>query len=157
MTAGGAAPAIEQTLSRLGAHVQELEGEPPPEAEVLVYDGRLVFETGGAAGLGAALEQAWSAVHAVATQSLIPASRGRVMLLAPPQAAGPHAAAAREGLVNLARTLSIEWARYGITATALLPGAGTSDQALGELVAFLASPAGAYFSGCRFDLGLVPA
>ena len=66
-------------------------------------------------------------------------------------------AAVRAGLENLARTLSVEWARYGITAVAITPGTSTTDAELAELVCFLASPAGGYFSGCRFDLGSVPA
>ena len=36
-----------------------------------------------------------------------------------------HARATRAGLENLARTTSIEWARYGITTVAITPGAGT--------------------------------
>ena len=61
----------------------------------------------------------------------------------------------RAGLENLARTLSVEWARFGITTVAVVPGAGTSDDQLAQLIAFLCSPAGAYYSGCRVDVGLV--
>ena len=80
---------------------------------------------------------------------------GRVLLIAPEPDAGPHAEAARAALENLARTLSVEWARYGITAVAITPGAGTSDVEVAELVCFLLSEAGGYFSGCRFALGTV--
>ena len=65
------------------------------------------------------------------------------------------AQASRAALENLARTLSVEWARYGITATAITPGAATTDEQLAELVCFLVSPAGDYFSGCRFSLGVI--
>ena len=47
----------------------------------------------------------------------------------------------------------MEWARYGVTTVALAPGARTSDAELAELVSFLVSPAGEYFSGCVLELG----
>jgi NAD(P)-dependent dehydrogenase (short-subunit alcohol dehydrogenase family) len=78
---------------------------------------------------------------------------GRLLLLAPAPDAGPHAPAARAALENLARTLSVEWARFGITAVAITPGTTTTPAELAELICFVISPAGAYFSGCRFDLG----
>ena len=62
-----------------------------------------------------------------------------------------HADAACAGLENLARTLSIEWARHGITPVTIAPGASAMGEAA-ALVAYLASPAGAYFSGCLLDL-----
>lgn len=68
----------------------------------------------------------------------------KVILVAPRDDAGPHAAALGDGLENLARTLSIEWARFGVRTSALLPGAGASDA---ELVAWICSPAGDYLSG----------
>ena len=63
-----------------------------------------------------------------------------------------YADAARAGLENLARTLSIEWARYGITTVAIAPGEKTAASEVAALIAYLASPAGAYFSGCLLDL-----
>jgi citronellol/citronellal dehydrogenase len=78
---------------------------------------------------------------------------GRIVYLAPARASHEHADAARAGLENLARTLSIEWARYAITAVSIMPGRATSAGEVSSLVAYLASPAGAYFSGCRLDLG----
>lgn len=75
---------------------------------------------------------------------------GKVVLLAP-----VGDAMARAALENLARTLSVEWARFAITPTAVLPGPGTAPAEVGELVAFLASPAGDYCSGCAFALGTV--
>jgi citronellol/citronellal dehydrogenase len=78
---------------------------------------------------------------------------GKIVLLAPPPDAGPHAEAARDALENLARTLSIEWARHGIRITAITPGTATTAGEVASLVAYLASPAGDYFSGCRFSLG----
>jgi NAD(P)-dependent dehydrogenase (short-subunit alcohol dehydrogenase family) len=77
-------------------------------------------------------------------------------MVAPRPDAGRHATAARAGLENLARTLSVEWARYGITAVAIWPGRHTTDAELAQLTCFLVSPAGGYFSGCRWELGTVP-
>ena len=86
---------------------------------------------------------------------MIPAQRpGKVVLIAPRPDAGAFAQASRAALENLARTLSVEWARYGITATAITPGCATTAEQLAELVCFLVSPAGDYFSGCRFSLGV---
>ena len=80
------------------------------------------------------------------------APRRHLLLLAPaPGDAG--AEAARAGLENLARTLSIEWARHGIRPVAILPGAATEPEEVAELAAFLASPAGDYYSGCHFRMG----
>ena len=98
------------------------------------------------------VEDAWRAIRALAVGALIPAGAGTVVLLAPRPGAGVHAAAVRAALENLARTLSVEWARYAITATAVWPSRSTSDEELATLVAFLCSQAGDYFSGCRFEL-----
>jgi NAD(P)-dependent dehydrogenase (short-subunit alcohol dehydrogenase family) len=77
--------------------------------------------------------------------------------VAPRPNAGRHAQAVRAAVENLARTLSVEWARHAITAVALWPGPATTDAELAELACFLISPAGGYFSGCRFELGREPA
>jgi citronellol/citronellal dehydrogenase len=84
-----------------------------------------------------------------------------------------HSSAARAAVENLTRVLSIEWARFGIRLTAVAPGpfatetlrtkypqpvvegvAGTvplrrlgTEEEFAWLVAYLASPAGDYFSG----------
>ena len=79
---------------------------------------------------------------------------GKLILVAPPPC-DAGAEAARAGVENLARTLSIEWARYGIRTAALLPGTATAADEVAELAAFLASHAGDYYSGCRFELGAV--
>ncbi|HXO18740.1 MAG TPA: hypothetical protein VOA87_02320, partial [Thermoanaerobaculia bacterium] len=77
---------------------------------------------------------------------------GRIVYLAPAADTGEHAGAARAGLENLARTLSVEWARHAITAVTIAPGSATTAGEVARLVAYLASPAGAYFSGCLLDL-----
>ena len=88
----------------------------------------------------------------IAERAFLPDSRGgRIVYIAPRSDAGEHADAACAGLENLARTLSIEWARHGITAVAIAPGLASAAE-IAALTAYLASPAGAYFSGCLLDL-----
>ena len=108
----------------------------------------------GLAPLRAAADDAWVAARAAATAVMIDTTGGgKIVLLAPAPDAGPHAEATRAALENMARTLSIEWARYDIRVTAILPGATTEPTEVADLVSYLASPAGDYFSGCAFSLG----
>ena len=70
-------------------------------------------------------------------QSLIPGEHGgKVVLIGPRPDAGQFAEAARSALENLARTLSIEWARHRVTATMIAPGPRTTDDQLAELVCY---------------------
>lgn len=94
------------------------------------------------------LDDSFLAARAAANRWIAEARGGKVVLVAPRDDAPQRAA-----LENLARTLSTEWARFTITPTAILPGPRATDADVGQLVAFLASPAGDYYSGCRFDLG----
>jgi NAD(P)-dependent dehydrogenase (short-subunit alcohol dehydrogenase family) len=171
--AGAVRPELADVLAGLGGSVQALDprrlsGLDGTEAEewvrerapmaAVIHDARAAFGDGGQEGLSAALEQAWAAVAAVANGALIPADAGgKVVLIAPRPNAGPYAEATRSALENLARTLSVEWARFGITTTAIAPGMRTTEDEVAALVAFLISPAGDYFSGCRFELGVSPA
>ncbi|HYZ82487.1 MAG TPA: hypothetical protein VE571_14520 [Solirubrobacteraceae bacterium] len=163
------ADAVCERLVALGAQVHNLGGDMLAGEEdaagwareraplhALVIEAGATFGAGGPEGLRVALEHAWRAARAVATAAFIATGGpGRLLLIAPGPDAGPHAGAARAGLENLARTLSVEWARYGVTAVAITPGATTSDAEVAELVCFLVSEAGGYFSGCRFALGTV--
>jgi NAD(P)-dependent dehydrogenase (short-subunit alcohol dehydrogenase family) len=144
--AGGVSPSIRDALSALGAR---LDADP---AQALVYDAGPAFADGGQDRLRESIEQAWVAVHDVATGALIPAGAGKVVLIGPTPDSGPFADAARAALENLARTLSVEWARYGVGTVAITRGASTTDDEVAELVCFLVSPAGEYFTGCVFDL-----
>ena len=144
--AGAIADPVKNALAALGARVQRLDGPSaaaPLDALVCAAlpNEHLVGD--------ALLEQEWAAVQAVASELFIPARAGRIILIAPRRDAGT----VKAGVENLARTLSVEWARYGITTTAITPGPKATDDQLAMLVAYLCSPAGAYFSGCRFDLG----
>jgi NAD(P)-dependent dehydrogenase (short-subunit alcohol dehydrogenase family) len=164
--AGGVPAAIRDALGGLGARVEELDlgveldeerssswaGAAAPLC-ALVYDARPAFGGGGQDGLRECLERGWVAVRAVATGALIPAGAGKVVLIAPRPDAGSFAAAARDALENLARTLSVEWARHGVGTVAIAPGALTAEDEIAELVSFLVSPAGEYFTGCVFELG----
>jgi len=160
--AGALGDAVLARARALGARgavvaVDPRGDEPPPIAcDQLVWDGAAAFALApGAASadaVRAALDGAWLAIRAAAVappEGWIAAQRpGRIVLLAPaPHGGDPHAAAARAGLENLSRTLSIEWARYGIRTVAIHPGEATPPAAVAELCAFLASPAGDYHSG----------
>lgn len=122
----------------VAARLVELGAELSEAPDVVVYEGR--------AEVPATLDEAWDAIRSVLRDGLL------IVLVAPPPV-DAHAEAARAGLENMARTLSIEWARRGIRTVAIAPGAATSPAEVAELVAFLSSVAGAYYSGCRFDLG----
>lgn len=144
---------IEQAVDRVLAHAGSVE--------LLVLDGASLFARaegeepgGGRAALQACLDAGWNVTRAVANRAFLPGGRGgRIVYLAPSPDAGEHADAARAGLENLARTLSIEWARHGITPVAIAAGAGPATASeVAALTAYLASPAGAYFSGCLLDL-----
>jgi NAD(P)-dependent dehydrogenase (short-subunit alcohol dehydrogenase family) len=130
--------AVAKALARTGA------------IDMLVLDGSALFAQGG---LHACLDAAWDVTRATVNTAFLPARRGgRILYIAPAPGAGERADAARAGLENLARTLSIEWARHAITLVAIAPAASTSAGEVAALAAYLASPAGAYFSGCLLDL-----
>ncbi|HEV3094268.1 MAG TPA: SDR family oxidoreductase [Solirubrobacteraceae bacterium] len=124
------------------------------------------------------VEGTWLMTHAVATRAMIPSGRGGKVLSVTlsPHNGMPgmaHSGAARAAVENLMRTLSIEWARFGIRLLALAAGQFETQtlltkypQAIVEriaqtiplgrmgserewawLVAYLASPAGDFFSG----------
>lgn len=150
---GELAEAVARQAAGLGARVTRIEVDPggdepdPGGVDQLVWDGASAFGAGGDVGaVRAALDGAWLVVRPVAVRRFIPRGDGRVVLLGP-RPGDAHAAAARAGLENLARTLSIEWARHGIRVVAVLPGAHTAADVVGELCALLASPAGDYHSG----------
>jgi NAD(P)-dependent dehydrogenase (short-subunit alcohol dehydrogenase family) len=167
LAGAGEAP-LRQALERLGARVERVpsDGDVGEDEErvgdwaravaplhAVVYDAWPVFGSGGDEALAASLECGWVAVREVANGALIPGDGpGKVLLLGPPAGSGPRAEAARAGLENLARTLSVEWARYGVTTAMIAPGPTTTGEELAELVCFLVSTAGEYFSGCRLEL-----
>ncbi len=156
-----AAPDPAQQETTLEQAVERVLGEAG-EIDLLAVDAAGMLSAaaageGSAHGEGSALlacmEACWSVTRAVVSGAFLARQRaGRIAYLAPAPDGGEHAQAASAGLENLARTLSIEWARYGITTVAVAPGVHTGDEEMGTLVGYLASPAGAYFSGCLLDL-----
>jgi NAD(P)-dependent dehydrogenase (short-subunit alcohol dehydrogenase family) len=162
---------VEQALERLGAldvlvidaaslfAAAGAHAAGTPHADE--SPGRAAGRAGAVADAGAAaramlvgsLQASWNITQAVADRAfLAPGRPGRIVYLAPAPGAGRDAEAARAGLENLARTLSIEWARYAITPVTIAPGEDTAAGEVAALTAYLASPAGAYFSGCLLDL-----
>jgi NAD(P)-dependent dehydrogenase (short-subunit alcohol dehydrogenase family) len=158
----------------LGARVVTVDGDLADEdavamavgalghIDVLVVDAASAFAAagGGMAGLRSAVDDGWNVVRAVVNASWVPneggdgeTAGGKVVFLAPAADAGEHANAVGAALENAARTLSVEWARFGVRLTAVRPREGASEDERAELVAFLASPAGDYFTGCSFYPG----
>jgi len=153
--AGELGAAVRERAAALGAGVAERGADP--SGEEVAFEGStdvLVFDASEIDGVQAVLDGAWLAIRPVATAAMIEHGGGLVVLLAP-RPRGAVEAAARSGLENLARTLSVEWARFGVRPVAILPGDATSPAEVAEPVAFLASPAGGYYSGCAFTLGAV--
>ena len=123
----------------------------------------------------------WLMTHEVASRAMIPAGGGKIVnvTLSPHHGlpAMAHSSAARAAVENLTRVLSIEWARFQIKLTAIAAGHFETEALqkyprpvqegaartvpLGRLgrpeehawlVAYLASPAGDYYSGCVITL-----
>ena len=124
--------------------------------DMLVVDGAGLFGEGAPSALRACLDSAWNVTRAVINTAFLPVQRDpptrRIVYLAPTADAGEHALAARAGLENLARTLSVEWARHDVNVVTIAPGPTTPPEQVAALTAYLASPAGNYFSGCLLDL-----
>jgi citronellol/citronellal dehydrogenase len=124
----------------------------------------------------------WLMTHAAATKAFIPQGGGKVLSVTlSPHNGMPgmvHSGAARAAVENMMRTLAIEWARFGIKTCALAAGqfatetlltkypqvvvdnlersipvgrAGKPEE-LAWLVAYLASPAGDFFSGTTITI-----
>ena len=120
----------------------------------------------------------WNMTHAAATKAFIPQGDGGkvVSITLSPHQGMPgmvHSGAARAAVENMMRTLSIEWARFGIRLCAIAPGQFDTEtlrtkypselveamprtvplgrlgrpEEVAWLIAYLASPAGDFFSG----------
>jgi citronellol/citronellal dehydrogenase len=120
----------------------------------------------------------WQMTHAAATKAFIPQESGKVVSVTlSPHHGMPgmvHSGAARAAVENMMRTLSIEWSRFNVKLVAVAPGQfdtetlrtkypkpvvenvhrtvplgrlGTEEE-MAWLIAYLASPAGDFYSGC---------
>jgi citronellol/citronellal dehydrogenase len=123
------------------------------------------------------VEAAWTVTREVAVRSMIPNRSGLVVFIAFSPQRGivgmAHAAAARAAVCNLAAGLSLEWSRYGLRSVAVAAGTIRTEalhllypdevidewangiplgrlghpEEVGELVAFLATPAAGFITG----------
>ena len=161
--------AVDETCTELGAGVHMCAPVVADEAivdemvaaaiaesgslDLLVVDGAGLFAQGG---LHDCLDATWNVTRAVVNHAFLSgeasSTAGRIVYLAPAPNSGEFAGAACAGLENLGRTLSTEWARHGITLVTIAPGDATDAGEVAALCAYLASPAGAYFSGSLLDL-----
>jgi citronellol/citronellal dehydrogenase len=128
------------------------------------------------------VEGTWLMTHAAATKAFIPQGGGKVLSVTlSPHNGMPgmvHSGAARAAVENMMRTLATEWARFGIKTCALAAGQFKTETLMtkypqvvvdnlersipigraGEaremawLVAYLASPAGDFFSGTTITI-----
>ncbi len=120
----------------------------------------------------------WQMTHAAAVKAFIPQGGGKVIsLTVSPHQGFPgmvHTGAARAAVESMMRTLSVEWARFQVKLVAIAVGQfdtetmrtkypravvenvantvplgrlGTEEE-MAWLIAYLASPAGDFFSGC---------
>lgn len=124
----------------------------------------------------------WLMTHAAATKAFIPQGGGKVLSVTlSPHNGMPgmvHSGAARAAVENMMRTLAVEWARFGIKLCALAAGQFATETLLTKypqvvvdnlersipigragrpeemawLVAYLASPAGDFFSGTTITI-----
>jgi citronellol/citronellal dehydrogenase len=124
----------------------------------------------------------WLMTHAAATKAFIPQGEGKVISVTlSPHNGMPgmvHSGAARAAVENMMRTLSVEWARFGIRTCAVAAGQFDTETLrtkypqevveavprtvpLGRLgteaewawlIAYLASPAGDFFSGTTITM-----
>lgn len=125
---------VEQTMAQLGKidiHINNAGGQYPGPAEELSVEGwRSVIDLN--------LNGTFYCTQAVARQMMrtgggaivnIVASFG---LRAAPGLA--HASAARAGVINLTRTLALEWAKHNIRLNAVAPGVIMTEGALAEML-----------------------
>jgi citronellol/citronellal dehydrogenase len=124
----------------------------------------------------------WLMSHAAATKAFMPGGGGKILSVTlSPHNGMPgmvHSGAARAAVENMMRTLAIEWSRFGITTCSIAAGQFATETLLTKypkelveniantiplgrtgrpeeiawLIAYLASPAGDYYSGTTITL-----
>lgn len=165
--------AVQAHFGRLDVLVNNAGGQfPSPARDITPKGWRAVIDTN--------LNGTWYMTQAFARRLLADSRPGRVITIVVNMWRGypgmAHTAAARAGVVNLTKTLALEWAQHGILVNAVAPGVIRSSglatypdaiQAMIETevpqhiplrrlgstadvawaVAYLAGPAGAYITG----------
>jgi citronellol/citronellal dehydrogenase len=124
----------------------------------------------------------WLMSHAAATKAFIPGGGGKILSVTlSPHNGMPgmvHSGAARAAVENMMRTLAIEWSRFGVTTCAIAAGQFATETLLTKyppelvervahsiplgrtgrpeeiawLLAYLASPAGDFYSGTTITI-----
>jgi citronellol/citronellal dehydrogenase len=124
----------------------------------------------------------WLMSHAAATKAFMPGGGGKILSVTlSPHNGMPgmvHSGAARAAVENMMRTLAIEWSRFGITTCAIAAGQFATETMLTKyppevvasvahsiplgrtgrpeevawLLAYLASPAGDFYSGTTITI-----
>jgi citronellol/citronellal dehydrogenase len=167
---GGLVDGVLERNGRLDLLVNNAGGQFMSPAEAISPKGfRTVLELN--------VQGTWQMTHAAATRAFIPQKGGKVVSVTlSPHHGMPgmvHSGAARAAVENMMRTLSVEWARLNIKLCAVAAGQfdtevirtkypkavsenvartvpvgrlGTPEE-MAYLIAYLASPAGDFFSG----------
>src|SRR5215470_11564418 len=167
--------ALLERHARLDVLVNNAGGQFLSPAEAITPKGfRTVIELN--------VEGTWLMTHAAATKAFIPQRGGKVLSVTlSPHNGMPgmvHSGAARAAVENMMRTLAVEWARFGIKTVALAAGHFATETLLTKypqaivdnvarsiplgrtgrpeemawLVAYLASPAGDFYSGTTITI-----